>query len=752
MGDILGTFTDTIKSLPKAVVQTVKQAPAAIVKAPVQAIRDTVHITSKPRHTEVNRRQVTQAARNTAAPAKTKPTQKPRNIAAPVQARVTEKKSAPMSLDVIKEMSPAKQRAYFNKMKGRVEGDLATHARQENKRESVLNQKFFSETDQTSVQGVTGAWNAASQKVEQLHTAIHGTEGVKKAEQTARDLESKRIARFEKRLEQQNPERYAQYKQIQQKDERQLASEADSQTWKRRDLQLAEEERSRRLLAQDPNQFELSERHQHNVRRADKSIVDGHFREAWHQADESQELRDKEKKALPNKAAWLKSLSPQQRTQFLQKEQHDNSSILNSAVARRQNLSNISDALSLGTGKMSAEDGVLETFAEAATLGTYSAAKAAGTDLGRGSAYADHSESLKESGLLNQAHQVEEKASELRASGGLNLAMATASAVGLGTAAHKQVIKQLKKRLPKLPSRTVTVATQNRAIAGTTRAANPAVAEAALSFDDVADQAARSGLKERLDVACYDYVRQPDNWWKMKLVPEWDAVSTVHHINVHGAEREFAERLGQVYKEMPDATYQGVRQTKDIHVGDFAEFLNPDGTITRGLQGSSRVSTGEMILNRRTIDAPINAQMHRGLLANGRNLSRGQMNNLMTNAGFQRERSVLMEVADDNLRNTVWHETAHFHDNLLGVSKNGRYRANVGPAYSNYAAETGSAAEDLAEGYAHVLSERRRILLECGDGADWTRMLRADPVYGPKNGQILDTMVDNVVHHLNEII
>lgn len=762
MANFLSNITDTVTSIPKAVGKGVRQAaklPAKVAKAPAQVtrtIKDSVHLNSKPRRTEVSRRDVVAAARpkkNSAAPVKAKVTQKKSKP----KAKKTHNTAAPMSLEVIREMAPAKQRAYFQRVKEQNGGSIGEHAQKENRVPSFSEKyrlgQVLAESDQTSMAALGRGWKNLKEADAKLDRAIQGTEGVHQAKLVARDLEKKKIARFEKKLEVQSPERYQRYKKNQHKDDMQLASEANSETWKRRDLQLEEEARSRAILAKDPSEYKLSETHKKNVERADKSIVDGHFQEAWHAADAAQELKAQEKELFPNKQAWLDSLTPEARAAHHRREQHDTASVVRSAVAREQAIDNIQDVVSLGTGTLSAESGIKDTLLEVGTLGTASVAKVAGTDLGRATAYAEHADSLERSGLLNQAVAADEKAGELATSGGLNLVMAGGSAVGLGTSAHKLMMKQLKKKLAPLPSRTVTVTTKPRALPGTTRAADPTLAKSALSFDDAMAQAERTGLKEQLNVLSYQYKKKPVGFWEVKWKPEWERVSVNRELTVHGVEHDFAKRVGATLEDLPEATYQGMKDLQDLHVADFAEFKNADGTISSGTQGAVRVNDDSvnMILNRRNIDAPLNQQMNTAIHKNGLGMSRGKMLNSAAEEGFKRERLALQEMADKNLRETMYHEIGHLHDELHGLTETGRYRG-AGPAYSEYAAETGSAAEDLAEGYSRILEQRHQIRKAHGPDADWRGMVMSDPVYGAKNEQILRDLIDNVVYEWDEVI
>src|SRR5690606_22512217 len=113
MGKLMDTFSSAVNSIPQGVTKAVKQvakAPAKVTKAVQSKVRDTVQLSQNQHKPEVSRQQVVQAARpqarNTSAPLSKK--------AAPPRPRNT---AAPMSLEVVKEQSPAQQRAYFERVK-----------------------------------------------------------------------------------------------------------------------------------------------------------------------------------------------------------------------------------------------------------------------------------------------------------------------------------------------------------------------------------------------------------------------------------------------------------------------------------------------------------------------------------------------------------------------------------------------------------------------------------------------------------
>lgn len=205
MTNFFDTISKTAASLPKTVTKTVQNVVHKAAALPSQAahaanhLQDSVHISGKPRHTEVNRRQMQQAARpqaktrNAGAPGKIQSNHKPaRNGAAPAKVQTTARSGA-ASLEVIQNQSPAKQRAYFSQLKQQKGKAFAQDVLRQNEKNGRSLEDIIINSDTTSMQAVGDLAKNLKGKAVDMYRAAAGTTGVHAARETAKDLEQKSI-------------------------------------------------------------------------------------------------------------------------------------------------------------------------------------------------------------------------------------------------------------------------------------------------------------------------------------------------------------------------------------------------------------------------------------------------------------------------------------------------------------------------------------------------------------------------------
>lgn len=756
MTNFLDTISKTAASLPKTVTKTVQKVLHQAAALPSQAahaanrLQDTVHISGKPQHTEVNRRQMQQAARpqaraqNAGAPGEIQTKHKPaHNGAAPAKVRSTARSGA-ASMEVIQNQSPAKQRAYFAQLKAQKGKNFAQDVLRQNEKNGRSLEDILINSDTISMQAVGDLAKNLKGKAVDIYRSATGTTGVHAARETAKDLEQKQIGRWEQSYAKKNPQRYAHYKANQVKDQATLTAEADGEIWKRRELKQEEEARTQALLGDNLKKYDgrLSERHRQNVARAEQSIVDGNFRKDWHAADAVKAARDSEKVLVPNKAEWLKTLSPQARQTFLQRQAKDMRSVLKSGVESGKQDDNWKDTFTLGLNKIGSEEGWRQGLAEVATLGTYSMAKAAGSDLGQASAYYQQAGALEKGGYLNQSDAAGEVASEKAASGALNAAFTGLSVVGLARVTNN-MSEAVMRRMRRFPASKVEVVSagqvRNSAMPGTTSVADEAARKSAKDFEALIEGAYDSGVHHRIRTTVYRYEEYSDRFFGKR----YKAVPQEKILNVFNAETEMVDKMSAHVDSLPAGGRQSLEKLDDIFVADVDKFLNADGTITSGLNGAARTETGEMLLNRTAINAPMRKFEEKLAAANARNLKRGVLTSAMEQESMQNLKGAAQKLADENLKRTFDHEAAHFHYDRLGLE--GSYAAASGPAYSSYSAECGNAAEDFAEGWSKMLSRRRQLLDAHGPNYDWAKAVLSDPAACLKDRQIVQLLEEPLV-------
>lgn len=766
MSGFMKGITNTVKGLGngvKATVKAVAKAPTQIAKAPVKIAKavsnpvDSVSLqgrsATKP---EVNHRQMAQASKG--QPQQTKAPAKPPTV------KKTHKKNFALSREVLSQQSPAQQRTYLKRVKE--EGGSTVEAALAKNQKKPAKTRYF---DEIAGYGFSETFKGIKNVSTKAYDYALDREGIKRAEATALELEQKKTARFESKLATQSPERFARYKAHNEAADANIAADADQETWNRRQRVIAEETRTKNLLAQDPNKSlsrltpQQRQRHLANTQRAERTITQYDNLSAWHKTQSMANLDRSEKSALPQKAAWLKSLSPEQRAAFEAREQADNKKIEENAdVAWKKKLEAI-NAASMGTNQTLVEQGALAAAADLLSGGGVSAAREGGRGLGRGQAYRDQAANLRKAGLVAEADGFQTQGRQMTASGAVNTVMAAASGFGVQKFLRNKYVNHFQSKLKPLPSRTATVTAaegvavkapvagkgtvQARSIAGTT--GNAADNSLAVTFDDVVESSSKAGNPHRLEVKAFNYKRV-DTWRDMK--PKWEAIPTTHYSYVHGAEKEFAKRIGKTLEDLPEATYQAIREVDDFHVGDFTHFRNSDGSVTTGLQGAVETSQGKMVLNRNTIDHSLREVTAEIAHENSRRMSRGMLANAASEEGFKLKKADALLEANKNLRETIYHETAHIHDELLEMTSSGRYATPKGDKwYSSYARETGMASEDLAEGYSQLLELRYQTKQAQGNYNGFYEAAISHPTLGRRNKFILDEMIENIDPFLNEV-
>jgi hypothetical protein len=746
MENLLNQITGAAKSLPKKIVntttsavKTVTQAPAAVTKV----VRDSVSLGQSRPHQEIKRTQVLKASRGTIPQAKPTPerapkpklkqapkrpvapkAQKPKNGAAKPKV-----KSFSMNTDMIKEMSPAQQRAYFARAKERSGNSLTNLKADFDKPEAgagLYSDEFIMNGLQES-----GSW--VKDKVSFAYDYHTGGEGKKKAAVTARELEQTKHARFESRLQQQNPERYEQYKKSQEASDAQIEAEHTKEHWNKRDARLYEERRSSHLLAQDPSKLEsrLSPEKLARYKKANansmESIVEGTRPDNWDKTDAQVAQVNREKALVPQKEKWLKTLSPEQREKFQAREQSDRESIMDSAMEQHKELERAKDFVSLGSHTVSREDGLIAGTADLLTMGGVAASKNAGQELGKGLAYLEQAGNLENAGVLNDAHDYSERGTKLTASGTVNLAVAGGTGYGLIKSAHGQMMKRLKP--PTTATATVSAKggrnISHRMGGGSAVTGNKVASETAQTFDDMVQMSKNSGVEHTIDVNMVKY-RRTSKIGGFK--PKFEPIPSQHHITVHGGNKEFAEKIAGTMDNLPEATYQAVDKIDNIHVGNTKYYKDPSGNITDDMMGAVDLASDRatMVLNRHNIENSLRYVKPKDFKA------------------------AAQATADTNLRKTVWHELGHVHDKLLGnVSKSTKFANAESKSYSDYAAKSGDLSEEFAEGYANMLEARRDALKNHISEDDFLTKAIHDAKRGERNEIILEDVLYNDNKELN---
>ena len=253
---------------------------------------------------------------------------------------------------------------------------------------------------------------------------------IEKAQKQAAELEKLKRQKFEQKLQAQNPQRYQAYKKTQEKTQLSILADADPETHRRREFRHQEALREREMLIKDPSAWrrnlapesceKLSQREDNDLRKLESSSAPT--------APDLSALRGRlaqdEKRVFPNKSGWLKSLPPEQRQRFLQRQAADEASILSSGMKANQAKEVVKDVVTLGANSAQKKEGLTGAAKELLTLGIYGLAKSGGEDLGKGQALLDQAKNAERSGSHIDALTFQEEGEKIQNQGLIATGMA----------------------------------------------------------------------------------------------------------------------------------------------------------------------------------------------------------------------------------------------------------------------------------------------------------------------------------------
>ena len=494
-----------------------------------------------------------------------------------------------------------------------------------------------------------------------LHRKAWGLDGVDAAQATERDLHQTRIARFEQRLAQQNPQRHAVYTAQQARAARDIARDADPDTWRRREVERHETQRSQELLSKDeqawkqrlsPVQRAHVEQRQHA---ALESIQQSSAPDAADRLDVAQQSHAHEHEQLARDAqAWMQSLPPDRRRALEARHLHDDASIAQSGLEAVHAADAVKDVATFGAHTASKHEGVAGAAAELVTLGSYGLTRDAGLDLGRASAYAEQGERLRRAGAAVDAGTFDAEAQRLGVSGGVKL--------GLG-AVNLAVLKG----------------------AGT-RAAEGAASRGSAASVAAADGAGAQGIFNTAIVMAQRQLALRSIPW---VVHENPGYRMFTRGTMSDLLRE-SEALGTHFSQFEGAA--GVPVTVTVHGNASQAELAVLGKAINAAPPAARAHMREIHLSRELGFG----ERADGQLTTVQGLSDGK--HIVIN------RDVLLQASERD-RSLLYHEAGHVLD--AGGRHSSRGPWGRGASVTRYGAT--NAAEDFAETHAKVLLEHQRL-------------------------------------------
>lgn len=279
---------------------------------------------------------------------------------------------------------------------------------------------------------------------------------IEEAEETERALHEKNIERFEMKLAAQNPQRYAHYKKQNADAEHKIAADADPETWRRRDAERSEQARSQALLARDADAWEadLARKDPERAARvrqqrdhATARIVDDGAPDALERGRMREQIATDEQRLLArDKAAWLATLSPAQRAVFEHHQMEADASITQSGLDAAEHRTVVEDTLTFGASSSLKGQGVGAAALDLATLGSYSQLRRGGESLGRGQAWREQADQLRQIGSVTDAARGEAVGTRMQAGGAFEAGLGAANLFllkGTGVSATTQGLERV---------------------------------------------------------------------------------------------------------------------------------------------------------------------------------------------------------------------------------------------------------------------------------------------------------------------
>ena len=270
----------------------------------------------------------------------------------------------------------------------------------------------------------------SSQAVRNVVKGALEVDEVEKAQKQAAELEKLKRQKFEKKLQSRNSQRYQTYRKAQNQAETSIRADANPETHRRREFRHQESLREKQMLVKDPSAWrgnlspesrqKLNQRENRDLRKLEDSS-------APTAADRSalrSRLAEDEKKVLPNKSGWLKSLLPEHRQRFLQRQARDEASILSSGMKANQAKDVIKDVATLGASSAQKKEGLPGAAKELLSLGIHGLAKSGGEDLGKGQTYLEQARNADRSGSYISSLQFRQQGELIQSRGALSTGLA----------------------------------------------------------------------------------------------------------------------------------------------------------------------------------------------------------------------------------------------------------------------------------------------------------------------------------------